>query len=123
MHSHEAKPECSDEYIDKYEKFTDVLTTKTGSKAELVGSFRVEIGNQDQFIHIWRYHDGYKQASNIHNIIRTDSEVSKLSKDLVKNLNKRESQFMMSFSFWEHPKPQNHNSFYEMRSYLLKVTT
>lgn len=121
MHYHDTKPEASDDYLIKYEKYAQEVSVKTDKKAELVASFRVEIGNQDQFIHIWKYHDGYKQASNIHKIIKTDPTLVKLNKDQLKDLWKRESQFMMSFSFWDHPKPQDHNSFYEMRSYVLKV--
>lgn len=123
MHYHDARPDSSDAYIEKYEKYSKEITDKTKNKAELVASFRVEIGNQDQFIHIWRYHDGYKQASNLHNLIKTDETLIKINREQMKDLVKRESQFMMSFSFWDHPKPQQHNCFYEMRSYTLKPGT
>ena len=123
MHYHDAKPDKSDEYIGKYENYSKELIAKTSNKAELVASFRVVVGNQDQFIHIWRYHDGYKQASNIHRVMQTDSTLVKLNKEQMKDLVKRESQFMMSFSFWDHPKPQDHKSYYEMRSYVLKPGT
>jgi len=123
MHYHDAKPASSEDYIKKYEIYSKEVALKTNNKAELVGSFRVEIGNQDQFIHIWRYHDGYKQASSIHKLLRSDETLVKLNQDQMKDLRKRESQFMMSFSFWDHPVPQQHNSFYEMRSYVLKPGT
>lgn len=124
MHHHDAKPEFADEYIAKYQKYSNELVDKTKGKAELVASFRVEVGSHhDEFIHIWRYHDGYKQVSDTHKQIRTDDQLVKLNKDLAKDLTKRESQFMMSFSFWDHPKPQIHNAFYEMRSYVLKPGT
>lgn len=123
MHYHDAKPEGSDSYVTKYEKYAQELINRTNKKAELVASFRVEVGNQDQFIHIWRYHDGYKQVSNIHKLLKTDETLLKLNKDQLKDLVKRESQFMMSFSFWAHPMPQQSNSFYEMRSYILKPGT
>jgi hypothetical protein len=124
MHHHDAKPEAADDYIGKYQLYSQELVGKTNGKAELVGSFRVEVGSHhDEFIHIWRYHDGYKQVSDIHKQIKTDDQLVKLNKDLAKDLVKRESQFMMSFSFWDHPKPQQHNSYYEMRSYVLKPGT
>jgi hypothetical protein len=124
MHYHDAKPEFAEDYIGKYHKYSNELVGKTNGKAELVASFRVEIGgHQDEFIHIWRYHDGYKQVSDIHKQIRTDEQLVSLNKELAKDLVKRGSQFMMSFSFWDHPKPQDHNSFYEMRSYVLKPGT
>lgn len=121
MHIHDARPDASESYIGKYQKFTAELASKTQNKAELVGSWKVEIGDQDQFIHLWKYHDGYKQASNVFDTIRTDPTLVKLVNDHKKDLRKRQNQFMMSFSFWNHPMPQDNNSFYEMRSYILKV--
>lgn len=123
MHHHNAKPMQSDSYIEKYETFSKELMDKTSNKAELVCSFRTEIGDQDEFIHIWRYHDGYKRASNILELLRTDDTLKKLSQEQAKDLRKRTSQFMMSFSFWNHPQPANHNSHYEMRSYVLRPGT
>lgn len=124
MHYHDAKPEASEDYIRKYENYSKEVMSKTNNKAELVASFRVEIGgNQDQFIHIWRYHDGYRQTSSMHKLMRSDELLVKMNKDQMKDLRKRESQFMMSFSFWDHPKPQVHNTFFELRSYVLKPGT
>lgn len=123
MHFHDAKPECSENYIKKYEKYSHEVGQKTQQKAELVASFRVEVGNQDQFVHIWRYHDGYKTTSNIQKLLRTDETITKLNHDQLKDLTRRETQFMMAFSFWPQPSPQDHNSFYEMRSYILKPGT
>lgn len=124
MHYHDAKPDSSEAYAGKYEKFCNELAALTSNKAELVGSFRVEIGgSQDQFIHIWRYHDGYKQASEVNKLIRSNETLVKVGREFARDLRKRESQFMMSFSFWDHPKPQVHNAFYEMRSYVLKPGT
>lgn len=123
MHYHDAKPDSSDSYIKKYERFCEEVALKSSKKAELVASFRVEIGNQDQFIHIWRYHDGYKETSRLLKLMKTDENLIKLNNDHLKDLRKRESQFMMTFSFWGHPQPQDNNSFYEMRSYVLKPGT
>lgn len=123
MHYHDARPETSEDYIQKYEKYSSEVACKTNKKAELVCSFRVEIGNQDQFIHIWRYHDGYKEASKLLKLIRTDDTLVKMTRDQLKDLRKRESQFMMAFSFWGHPEPQDNQSYYEMRSYVLKPGT
>lgn len=123
MHFHDAKPGQAETYIEKYEKYSKEVGIKTDNKAELVGSFRVEVGNQDQFVHLWRYHDGYKQVSVIKNTIRDDSTLVKLTKEQMQDLVRRECQFMMAFSFWGHPQPQQNNSFYEMRSYVLKPGT
>lgn len=123
MHHHDAKPEHVDDYLKKYEVYANEVVERTNKKAELVASFRVEIGDQDQLIHIWRYHDGYKQTSLTQKLIRSDKTLVKLNNDQLKYLRKRETQFMMAFSFWGHPEAQKHNAFYEMRSYVLKPGT
>ncbi|KAG9509260.1 Protein NipSnap [Fragariocoptes setiger] len=124
MHFHNAKPEASELYLSKYESYCKELQSRSKDKAQLVGSWRVDIGgDQDQFVHIWKYLDGYRQASQLRSLMRTDECLKKATIDYCKDLRKRESQFMMSFSFWEHPQPQDNNSFYEMRSYILKPGT
>ncbi|GBN87624.1 Protein NipSnap [Araneus ventricosus] len=79
---HDVKPDCIEAYLKGYEALSQSLHQKS-EFTELVGSWRVEIGNQDQFIHIWRYNRG----------------------------------------FWGDPEPQDRNSMYEMRSYVLKPGT
>ncbi|GBN94583.1 Protein NipSnap, partial [Araneus ventricosus] len=54
---------------------------------------------------------------------REDQELKALSKDLVKNIISRNNQYMLPFSFWGDPEPQDRNSMYEMRSYVLKPGT
>ncbi|CAG2174504.1 unnamed protein product, partial [Oppiella nova] len=103
------------------EKWTNQLQTKN-SNAELVGSWKVAIGDQDQYIHVWRY-KGWRMASEVDNYIKNDSDLQSLNKELLPHLRKRQNQFMLSFSFWGHPTPAVHNSMYEMRSYVLKPGT
>lgn len=89
---------------------------------ELVGSFRVDVGDQDQIVNIWRHKKGYPMASKTHKILRTDQDLIKIESDMSKLVRQRQSQFMMAFSFWGHPQPQVRDCNYEMRSYVLKVT-
>lgn len=90
---------------------------------ELVGSFRVDVGDQDQVVHIWRYQKGYPKASETRQLIRTDASLASLVSDQEKLLRQRHNQFMMAFSFWGHPVPCVRDSYYEMRSYVLKPGT
>lgn len=73
-------------------------------------------------VHIWGY-DGWKQASQVFNLIRSDRTLMALEKDQEPFLRSRQNQFMLSFSFWPSPQPQVNNSMYEMRSYVLKPGT
>lgn len=68
------------------------------SNTELVGSFRVEIGDMDQVVNIWRYKLGYPTATKAHKLLRTDKSLINLTRDEVKFLRKRENQLMAAFS-------------------------
>lgn len=122
MQIHDVKPDSMNAYLGSMEKFSKEVTAKDPSY-ELVGSWRVEIGDQDQVINIWRYKKGYPSASETQKLIRSDSSLTALLNDQTKYLRQRHNQFMMPFSFWGHPVPAERNSFYEMRSYVLKPGT
>ncbi|CAL1283720.1 unnamed protein product [Larinioides sclopetarius] len=119
---HDVKPDCIEAYLKGYETLSQSLRQKS-EFTELVGSWRVEIGNQDQFIHIWRYNRGYVNANQVLTLCREDQELKALTKDLVKNIISRNNQYMLPFSFWGDPEPQDRNNMYEMRSYVLKPGT
>lgn len=72
-------------------------------------------------VHIWRYNKGYVNANEIINLSREDQELIELNKNLVKHIVSRTNQYMLPFSYWGDPQPQNRNSMYEIRSYVLKV--
>ena len=122
MQVHDVKVGSMDAYLNNLEKFTTEAQAKD-STLELVASWRVDVGDQDQVVNIWRYQEGYGKANETRKLIRTDSTLKTLMSDQEKLLRKRENQFMMSFSFWGHPQPAVRDSCYEMRSYVLKPGT
>ena len=119
---HDVKPGHLDEYLVNCGRLVNELQRKE-QLCELVASFKVEIGDQDQVVNIWRYKSGYPTASRVHRLLRTDSDLNNLVKDEAQLLRKRENQFMMAFSFWGHAQPSTRNCNYEMRSYILKPGT
>ncbi|XP_054715887.1 protein NipSnap-like [Uloborus diversus] len=119
---HDVKPDCIEPYLKEYETYTGTLQQKSET-TELVGSWRVEIGNQDQFIHIWRYNKGYVNANEVLSLCRQDEQLQSLTKSLVKNITSRTNQYMLPFSYWGDPEPKDRQSMYEIRSYVLKPGT
>lgn len=73
-------------------------------------------------VHIWRYNEGYVNANKVLALCREDQELKTLTKGLVKNVISRTNQYMLPFSYWGDPQPQDRNSMYEIRSYVLKVS-
>ncbi|KAH9530184.1 protein nipsnap [Dermatophagoides farinae] len=121
LHIHDVKPRHKEEYLQNFQAWCNEIQTKS-PEIRLVGSWKVEVGDLDQYVHIWGY-DGWKQASQVFNLIRSDRTLMALEKDQEPFLRSRQNQFMLSFSFWPSPQPQVNNSMYEMRSYVLKPGT
>ncbi|RUS78703.1 hypothetical protein EGW08_013524 [Elysia chlorotica] len=119
---HSVKPECMEEYLKLYSQLQDLMRQKeTG--AELAASFTVEIGEQDEAIHIWQYPGGYPTLNHANTIYRTDSEFLDIRKQRNMMLRSRKNQILLAFSFWPTISPREGTNIYELRSYTLKPGT
>ncbi|KAL3858092.1 hypothetical protein ACJMK2_012706 [Sinanodonta woodiana] len=122
MQFHAVKPEAMEEYLNKYAKFQQLMHDKqTGAK--LVGSFTVEIGDQDEAIHIWEYNGGYPVLNNATIIYRTDKDIIQYRRERNKMLRSRRNQILLAFGFWPEIQPREGKNIYELRSYTLKPGT
>ncbi|KAK6191292.1 hypothetical protein SNE40_003020 [Patella caerulea] len=119
---HAVKPEAMESYLQEFSKFQALMQNK-GSGAKLVGSFTVEIGNQDEAIHIWEYDGGYPMLNEANKIYRTDKEFIDYRKHRNHMLRSRKNQILLAFSFWPKPMPREPSNIYELRSYTLKPGT
>ena len=119
---HAVKPEYMEDYLIQFSKFQDLIHEKqTG--AELTASFTVEIGDQDEAIHIWEYKGGYPVLNSATETYRTDKDFIEFRIARNKMLRSRKNQILLGFSFWPKPEPRQEKSIYEMRSYTLKAGT
>ncbi|CAD5112386.1 DgyrCDS1607 [Dimorphilus gyrociliatus] len=120
---HQVKPEFMVEYLKEFENFVSITTEKkTG--AELVGSWTVEIGDQDEAVHLWKYPGGYEVLNEATEVYRTDPQLEKFRLNRNKMLRSRKNQILLAFSFWGEPKQRPaEKNIYELRSYVLKPGT
>ncbi|PVD33037.1 hypothetical protein C0Q70_08485 [Pomacea canaliculata] len=103
-------------------RFSELIEMKqTG--AELVGSWTVEIGDQDEAIHVWSYKGGYPVLNRANQIYRTDKDFIDFRKNRNKMIRYRKNQILLAFSFWPELKPRDPSNIYELRSYTLKPGT
>ncbi|GFO46434.1 protein nipsnap-like [Plakobranchus ocellatus] len=119
---HSVKPECMEQYLGLYSKIQDAMQQK-GTEAVLAASFTVEIGEQDEAIHIWEYPGGYPTLNHANTIYRTDQDFLDLRKHRNTLLRSRRNQILLAFSFWPHIAPRDGSNIYELRSYTLKPGT
>ncbi|KAL1428668.1 hypothetical protein MTO96_003018 [Rhipicephalus appendiculatus] len=59
---HDVKPDGVQPYLKGYENYCQLLQSKA-SDCELIGSWQVVIGDQDQYLHIWRFKQGLAVGS------------------------------------------------------------
>ncbi|XP_052074740.1 protein NipSnap-like isoform X2 [Mytilus californianus] len=119
---HAVKPEFMEDYLNQFSRFQGLMhEKKTG--ANLVASFTVEIGDQDEAVHIWEYKGGYPVLNNATEIYRTDRDFIEYRLARNKMLRSRKNQILLAFSFWPKLEPRNGKNIYEMRSYTLKAGT
>ncbi|XP_053376533.1 protein NipSnap homolog 1-like [Mercenaria mercenaria] len=118
---HSVKPEYMEEYLKQFESYQHMMHAKTG--ATLKGSFTVEIGNQDEAIHIWEYAGGYPELNDATEVYRKDMDFIEFRKARNKMLNARSNQVLLAFNFWPELVPREGPNIYEMRSYTLKAGT
>ncbi|XP_005104300.1 protein NipSnap isoform X2 [Aplysia californica] len=119
---HGVKPECMEDYLNQFSTFQQLMRDK-GTGAELVGSFTVEIGDQDEAVHMWQYPGGYPVLNNANMIYRTDSDFVEFRKQRNAMLRSRRNQILLAFSFWPAIQPRDPSHIYELRSYTLKPGT
>jgi len=122
LQTHNVKPEHLLTYLDLYEEFTTLMAQRHNG-LKLVGSFLVEVGDQDQVIHIWEFPDGWDSVQQKYELYRNDEGLKELRKQRSQLLRSRQSQLCLKFSFWPPPTPREAGHIYELRSYTLKPGT
>jgi hypothetical protein len=121
MQTHQVKPAFIDKYIDNYAKTVKVAhDLKAG---ELMASWTVAIGDQDQVLHVWKYNGGYSGVDSARKVLANNPDNNKLLQERLGYLRKRQSSFILPFSYWPALSNRTGGNIYEIRSYILKPGT
>ncbi|KAK0418091.1 hypothetical protein QR680_013365 [Steinernema hermaphroditum] len=120
--THDTKPGHHERYLTSFGNFSNEVTRAVPG-AELVGSWSVVFGNQDQVVNLWRYNNGYIDVDAYMLARGQDTSVRAAFDDLGKDCLRRRSVLMKSFSYWGDPKPRDASHVYDLRSYVLKPGT
>jgi len=122
LQTHDVRPGGVDDYHHAYEEYVHLLKKKN-VPTEIVGSWSVMVGNNDQAVQIWKYKEGFAGADTTLQAIISDQDLRKARNDLGKLCSKRKNCIMLAFSFWGDPKPKPPKHIYELRNYVLKAGT
>ena len=61
VQTHNVKPDSVDKYIGAHKALVEYINAnKERLHCEAVGNFVVFVGDEDQFIHVWRFDEGYR---------------------------------------------------------------
>lgn len=122
--THNVKPDSLDKYLKAHKNLVDFINSnKTDLHCEALGNFHVFVGDEDQYVHLWKYDDGYKGIDKTLASLRNISDYQALRNDIVPLLRNRHSQYLLPFSFWPESYPRKNGHIYELRSYHLKPGT
>lgn len=124
MQTHDVRPDHADDYERAHRTLAQFLAEDTTLTGRPVGHFEVILGQDDQFIHVWKYEGGNADMDKDLGSLRTSAEYKRLHKEVSKHVVSRSNQVLMPFDFWPMAEDRKTGShIYEMRSYHLKPGT
>jgi len=122
--THNVRPDSVDKYLKTQANLIGFINSqKEVLHGECLGNFNVLVGDQDQFVHIWRYEGGYKAIDENMKFLQDNKDYNLIMKDMSPLLRSRESELYLQFSFWPEVALREGSHVYELRSYHLKPGT
>ncbi|KAI8997696.1 hypothetical protein BDB01DRAFT_50609 [Pilobolus umbonatus] len=119
LQTHHVKPEKIEEYIKLVSTHFPLIANDPLNSVNLCGSWMIDIGKLDTFVHIWEYkgYPGHKQTVDK---LNKDPAFIQFQRELRPLLISRENSMMLEFSFWQTSPPLVTNGIFELRKYNLK---
>ncbi|EFA05012.1 protein NipSnap [Tribolium castaneum] len=125
LQTHNFRPDSKVAYLNTIKQTVDFIKAQNSLAAavELVGSWTVNVGDQDQALHLWKFTGGYEKIDLFNNIISRSDDFKKISEDQGKVVRSRHLQYLLAFSYWPQIQLRKPCNIYEIRSYALKPGT
>ncbi|XP_046387071.1 protein NipSnap [Ischnura elegans] len=121
--THNVKPDKMDNYLQNYHESVKMVHSRPELHCELVASWTVHVGDQDQTLHLWKYTGGFAAVDSARKQLLQDKEFMSLQKERGSFLRSRHLQYLLAFSYWPPVEPRQGSNLYEIRSYILKPGT
>ncbi|KAI6228706.1 NIPSNAP domain containing protein [Aphelenchoides fujianensis] len=122
LQTHDAIHGNKEEYLKRYGTFANEIKSSTPG-AEIVGSWYVLFGNQDQIVHLWRYKNGWTDVDSQIRALTANQSVKAAENDVAKLCSRRRTVLTKPFSYWGEPTEREPSHIYDLRSYVLKPGT
>ncbi|XP_018329123.1 protein NipSnap [Agrilus planipennis] len=125
LQTHNFRPNKREEYLENYKKHVDYFNSheKITKVLQLVSSWTVNVGDQDQALHLWKYTGGFHAIDSVMDVLNQSKEYQKLFSEQAQYIRSRHLQYILQFSYWPEIRFRSPKHIYEIRSYTLKPGT
>ncbi|KAJ3618974.1 hypothetical protein MTP99_005768 [Tenebrio molitor] len=125
LQTHNFRPDSKISYLNTIKQTVDFIKAQNSLAAavELVGSWTVNVGDQDQALHLWKFTGGYEKIDLYNDITSKSPDFHKITEDQGKLVRSRHLQYLLAFSYWPQIQLRKPKNVYEIRSYALKPGT
>ena len=101
VQTHNVKADSINKYAEAHKKLCQFFDEHRQTGLHLgclcVGNFNVFVGQQDQFVHLWRFEDGYRTLDKGNQALNANADYRALRKDILSTLTSRNNQYNMTF--------------------------
>ncbi|KAJ8913744.1 hypothetical protein NQ315_007461 [Exocentrus adspersus] len=125
LQTHNYRPDSKNAYLNNVKNTVDFIKAQDalGKDVELVGSWTVNVGDQDQALHLWRFTGGFEKIDVYNKVLGKSEEFQRLNEEQGKIVRSRHLQYLLAFSYWPQILQRSPKNIYEIRSYALKPGT
>ncbi|KAK9876366.1 hypothetical protein WA026_012675 [Henosepilachna vigintioctopunctata] len=124
LQTHNFRADSRTSYLQNMKNHLDLVKSQgTLDGVELVGSWTVNVGDQDQALHLWKFNGGYETIDTYNQIQAENEDFQKLKDEQGKVVRSRHLQYLLAFSYWPQIFLRQPKNIYEIRSYALKPGT
>ena len=97
LQTHDVRPDRSDDYERAHRSLTEFLAANTDLKGRSTGHFQVILGQDDQYIHVWKYDGGNAEMDSDLGVMHTSPEYKRLHQEVSKHVVSRRNQVTYFF--------------------------
>ncbi|XP_056640024.1 protein NipSnap [Diorhabda sublineata] len=125
LQTHNYRPDSKIAYLQNVKNTVDFIKSKDSlsKEVELVGSWTVNVGDQDQALHLWKFTGGYQMIDTYNEVVGNSKDFQQLNEEQGKIVRSRHLQYLLAFSYWPQILLRQPKNIYEIRSYALKPGT
>lgn len=125
LQTHNYRPDSKNPYLNNVKNIVQWVKSqdKLKDSVALVGSWTVNVGDQDQALHLWKFTGGFQQIDVFNQLTDINEDYDKLRVEQGKLVRARHLQYLLAFSYWPQILLREPKNIYEIRSYALKPGT